>query len=214
MTIAFLLPEIRFEFSFNLIGKMTIAFSLPEIRFEFSFNLIGKSTMAFSTDQSLRILKSWFTDGGLKQGFRCCFADRLNQNSGNPTTVTLSPGPFEIQDDTLAPAMQPTCIKRGLKSPPGIIIPPATKMALKWRLTCSLSSFSCCDKVYTNRVVLSNFSWRFLISFCSLSPSSIARLIARIRGNHSRSWSYSKTRKREMTTRQELLGNSPFLQRP
>ena len=38
---------------------------------------------------------------GLQQGFPRCFVDRLNQNSGNPTTVTVSPGPFEIQDGTL-----------------------------------------------------------------------------------------------------------------
>ena len=38
---------------------------------------------------------------GIQQGFRCCFVDRLNQNSGNPTTVILSPGTFEIQDGTL-----------------------------------------------------------------------------------------------------------------
>ena len=38
---------------------------------------------------------------GLQQGFPRCFVDRLNQNSGNPTTVTVSPGHFEIQDGTL-----------------------------------------------------------------------------------------------------------------
>ena len=37
---------------------------------------------------------------GLQQGFLPCFVDRT-QNSGNPTTVTLSPGPFEIQDGTM-----------------------------------------------------------------------------------------------------------------
>ena len=57
---------------------------------------------------ALSQIKSWYTDGGLEQGFRRCFADRLNQNSGNPITVTLAPGPFEIQDGTPVPAIQPT----------------------------------------------------------------------------------------------------------
>ena len=51
---------------------------LPEMRFEFPLNLIGKLTMAFLTGQSSRVLKSWYTGGGLKQGFQCCFADGLN----------------------------------------------------------------------------------------------------------------------------------------
>ena len=38
---------------------------LPELRFEFHFNLIGKSTMAFLTDQSWRVFKSWYTGGCL-----------------------------------------------------------------------------------------------------------------------------------------------------
>ena len=53
---------------------------LPEVRFELPFILIGKSTMALLTGQSWRILKSWYTGGGLKQGFRRCFADGLNQS--------------------------------------------------------------------------------------------------------------------------------------
>ena len=44
---------------------------LPEVHFEFPFNLIGKLTMAFLTGQSWHILKG--------QGFQCCFADGLNQ---------------------------------------------------------------------------------------------------------------------------------------
>ena len=32
---------------------------LPEVRFDFSFNMIGKLTMAFSTGQSCCVLKSW-----------------------------------------------------------------------------------------------------------------------------------------------------------
>ena len=51
---------------------------------------------------------------------RCCFADRLNQHSGNPITVTLSPGPFEIQDGIPAPAMQPAILYlKGSKKSPG-----------------------------------------------------------------------------------------------
>ena len=44
------------------------------------FNLIGKSTIAFLIGQSCRVLKSWYTGGCPKQGFRCCFADKLNQS--------------------------------------------------------------------------------------------------------------------------------------
>ena len=43
--------------------------------------LFGKSTMAFFTDQSWRVLKSWYTAGGPEQGFRCCFANGLNRQS-------------------------------------------------------------------------------------------------------------------------------------
>ena len=53
---------------------------LPEMRFEFPFNLIGKSTMAFSTGQSWRVLKSWYTGGGPEEGFRRSLADGLNQS--------------------------------------------------------------------------------------------------------------------------------------
>ena len=51
---------------------------LPEMRFEFPLNVIGKSTMAFSTVQSWRVLKSWYTGGSPEQEFRYCFADGLN----------------------------------------------------------------------------------------------------------------------------------------
>jgi len=53
---------------------------LPEVHFEFPFNPVGKSTIAFLMGQSWHILKSWYTGGGPEQGFRCCFADRLNQS--------------------------------------------------------------------------------------------------------------------------------------
>ena len=36
--------------------------------------------MAFLTDQSWHILKSWYTGGGLEQGFRRCFANGLNNS--------------------------------------------------------------------------------------------------------------------------------------
>ena len=45
----------------------------------FLSNLIGKLTIAFLTGQSRRVLKSWYTDGRLEQGFRRSFADRLKQ---------------------------------------------------------------------------------------------------------------------------------------
>ena len=48
--------------------------------FESPFNLIGKLTIAFLTGQSWRVLKSWYADGDLEQGFRRCFADGLNQS--------------------------------------------------------------------------------------------------------------------------------------
>ena len=53
---------------------------LPEMSFKFPFNLIGKSTVAFLTGQSRHVLKSWYTGGGVEQGFRHRFADRLNRS--------------------------------------------------------------------------------------------------------------------------------------
>ena len=50
---------------------------LPEMRFEFPSNLIGKSAMAFSTGQSWRVLKSWYTGGSPEEGFRRSLADGL-----------------------------------------------------------------------------------------------------------------------------------------
>ena len=49
---------------------------LPEMRFEFPFNLIGKMTMALLAAQSWCIIKSWYTGGGPEQGFRSCFAKK------------------------------------------------------------------------------------------------------------------------------------------
>ena len=48
--------------------------------FEFPFILIGKLTTAFSTDQSWRVLKSWYTGRDQEQGFQRCFAMGFNQN--------------------------------------------------------------------------------------------------------------------------------------
>ena len=53
---------------------------LTELGFELPFILIGKSTMAFLTGQSWRLLKSWYTGGGLEQGFQRCFAEGLIQS--------------------------------------------------------------------------------------------------------------------------------------
>ena len=41
---------------------------LPEVRFEFLFNLIARSTIALISGQSRRVLKSWYTDGDPEQG--------------------------------------------------------------------------------------------------------------------------------------------------
>ena len=53
---------------------------LPELCFKFPFIPIGKSAMAFLKDQAWHILKSWYTSGGPKWGFQCCFADGLNKS--------------------------------------------------------------------------------------------------------------------------------------
>ena len=56
---------------------------LPEVRFEFPFNLIGdhdKQNKAFLTGQSWRVLKSGYTAGSPEQGFWHCFADGVNQS--------------------------------------------------------------------------------------------------------------------------------------
>ena len=53
---------------------------LPEVRFEFPFNMIGKSTMAFLTGQPCRVLKSRYTGGGPEQGFWRCFTGGLDKS--------------------------------------------------------------------------------------------------------------------------------------
>ena len=55
------------------IQQINVPFKFPSI-------LIGKFTKAFLTSQSWCILKSWYPDGGSEQGFRCGFANRLNQS--------------------------------------------------------------------------------------------------------------------------------------
>ena len=52
--------------------------------------LFGKSTMAFFTGQSWRLLKSWYKAGSPEQGFRCCFANGLNQQSLVSSAVQAS----------------------------------------------------------------------------------------------------------------------------
>ena len=52
--------------------------------------LFGKSTMAFFTDQSWRVLKSWYKAGVPEQGFWCCFANGLNQQSLVSSAVQAS----------------------------------------------------------------------------------------------------------------------------
>ena len=64
----------------SLFWALNGLYELPEVHFEFPFNLIGKSTLAFLIGQSWRVLKSWYTGGGLEQGFWRCFVDGLNQS--------------------------------------------------------------------------------------------------------------------------------------
>ena len=60
---------------------------LPEMRFKFPFNLIGKLTMAFLTGQLWHVLKSWYTGGEPEQRFWRRFADGLNQNNLVPSVA-------------------------------------------------------------------------------------------------------------------------------
>ena len=54
---------------------------LPEVRFEFPFNLICISTMPFLTGQSWNVLKSSGNTGEApEQRFRICFADGFKQS--------------------------------------------------------------------------------------------------------------------------------------
>ena len=55
-----------------------------------AITLFGKSTMAFFTGQSWRLLKSWYKAGSPEQGFRCCFANGLNQQSLVSSAVQAS----------------------------------------------------------------------------------------------------------------------------
>ena len=49
---------------------------LPEVHFEFPFNLIGKLTMVFFNRPIMVNLKSWYAGRGLEQGFWRCFIDQ------------------------------------------------------------------------------------------------------------------------------------------
>ena len=54
---------------------------LPEMHFVFPFNLTDKLTIyAFLTDQLWRIFEFRYTAGDPEQGFRCFFADGINQS--------------------------------------------------------------------------------------------------------------------------------------
>ena len=50
------------------------------MRFDVSFYLIGKSTMAFSTGEQWRLLKPWYTGGGLEQGFGAVSQSDVNKS--------------------------------------------------------------------------------------------------------------------------------------
>ena len=65
---------------------------LPEVRFEFLFNLIGKLTMAHLTGQSWRVIKSHYTGGGPEQGYWHCCADRLFRPRLFKRWIALSSG--------------------------------------------------------------------------------------------------------------------------
>ena len=67
---------------------------LPEVCFKFPSNLIGKSTMASFTGQSWRVLKSWYADRGLKQGFWRCFSDVTNLGLITSATEAIYPSDF------------------------------------------------------------------------------------------------------------------------
>ena len=71
--------------------------------------LIGKSTMAFFTGQSLHVLKSRYTDGGLEHGFRRCFANltsvlfRLWHSLGSTYIKKTSYSRFNLEKLTYLP---------------------------------------------------------------------------------------------------------------
>ena len=48
--------------------------------FQISFQPDGHIDNGFLTGQSWHVLKSWYTGGGLEQGFQHCFADGLNHS--------------------------------------------------------------------------------------------------------------------------------------
>ena len=48
--------------------------------FQISFQPDGHIDNGFLTGQSWYVLKSWYTGGGLEQGFQHCFADGLNHS--------------------------------------------------------------------------------------------------------------------------------------
>ena len=61
------------------VGSLRSRRNLTSVVFEFSFTLIGKSTMAFITNQSWRVIKSWYTGGDPEQEFRAVSQTDLSE---------------------------------------------------------------------------------------------------------------------------------------
>ena len=76
--------------------------------FKFPFNLIGKSTIAFLTGQLWHLLKSWYTGGGLKQGFQCCFTDGLNQSLDSSVTQAYLKRGWQVSSKLMSPVSCPS----------------------------------------------------------------------------------------------------------
>ena len=69
--------------------------ALPEVCFEFPFNIIGELAMASLTGQSWRVLKSWYTGGGLEQmRIWALFPRRFLPGFGYVTSATAT---FSLQ---------------------------------------------------------------------------------------------------------------------
>ena len=134
--------------------------------FEFPFNLIGKLTMAFLTGQSRHVLKSWYTGGGVEQGFQHCFADGLNKSL---ISSVVHPGPVWI-----------ACVQLPLPHSRG----DGCTQAMVWKS--EADCLPCCDRFFIRhfgsplsswlRISQFQFDWSFKSIFESLSacvyPSS------------------------------------------
>ena len=64
--------------------------------------------MAFLPDQQWRTLKSWYTGGGLKQGFQCCFADGLNQILVSSVTQAYLKRGWQVSFKIMSPVSCPS----------------------------------------------------------------------------------------------------------